>query len=130
MKGDVCRVDECSNICTRGLICNTHASRKARTGTFDKLLHKTKPVQYYKSAIRGEWSYHSVHNRIKRTLGPASEQCCVECGSIAREWAFMSGSPFSLLGTNQRGEPRWFSPRMADYQPMCKPCHERMDRSK
>lgn len=83
---------------------------------------------YVRNAKKGRFSYSAIHNRIYRTLGSAKKNNCSVCGDDAKEWAYIGFSYFEMLGVNQKGEPRLFSPRMVDYTPMCKPCHNKHDR--
>lgn len=83
---------------------------------------------YVRNAKKGKFSYSAIHNRLYRTLGSAKNKTCILCDDRAREWAYVGNSPFEMIGENQRKEPRLFSPRMVDYVPMCKSCHNKHDR--
>ena len=127
MKGDTCRIEGCNRICTKGLVCNTHVSRKTRQGSYDAPDTRGKgPFNRIRGAVKGAWSYPSVHNRLKRNRGSASQYVC-ECGEQAREWALDHDTPFLLVGRTANGGRSFYSPRMSDYKPMCIPCHRKKD---
>lgn len=64
-------------------------------------------------------TYGTVHSRLKRKRGIASQYPCAECGEQAKDWAF----------DNQ--EPYWINPKtecayhddLSRYRPLCKKCH-------
>lgn len=57
----------------------------------------------------------SLHRRIERLRGKASDHACVEgCGRQARDWSFK--------------EPTGHSTDPADYEPRCRSCHVKRDR--
>lgn len=53
--------------------------------------------------------YSTVHNRLMRQRGKASEHDCVDCGEQAREWSF--------------DRPTGFSMDLERYAPRCRSCH-------
>ena len=83
---------------------------------------------YVRNARKGRFSYSAIHNRLYRIKGSAKQFNCTRCGNPAKEWAYIGYSSFEMIGKNQRGEDRLFSPRMVDYTPMCKKCHNKHDR--
>lgn len=65
-----------------------------------------------------EVNYHTIHAR----MGNASEQRC-GCGEQARDWAYQYTCPEPLY--SPEGWPYSLDP--ADYLPMCRRCHKRLD---
>lgn len=55
----------------------------------------------------------TLHKRIHRQHGRASDRKCVECKKQARDWA--------LVGKE-------YSWDIKDYKPMCRLCHTKMDK--
>lgn len=55
----------------------------------------------------------TLHRRIHRKHGRASDRKCVECGGQARDWALHS---------------KEYSYDIKDYKPMCRKCHVQMDK--
>lgn len=67
----------------------------------------------YKSSKGDQAGYSAGHKRVVKARGKASK--CVTCGAAddrAYHWANLTGN---------YGDPM-------DYQPMCVPCHHKMDR--
>ena len=104
--------------------CRMHYTRWQRHG--DPLVANHRP------GWRGDdVSYRAAHKRIYRQLGKASERCCVDCGSQARDWTLayeraqdvrrgvqvVDGVRYELL----------YSLNINDYDPRCKSCHLRQE---
>lgn len=68
--------------------------------------------------------YATLHNRLLRTRGQATEHLCVNCGDQAVEWAYNHSD------ANERISPQGYpyTPNLDAYDPLCKPCHVRRDR--
>ena len=56
----------------------------------------------------------TLHKRIHRQYGKASEKDCVDCGMQARDWS------------NETGE---YTDNIDDYRPRCRKCHLRKDKN-
>jgi hypothetical protein len=69
--------------------------------------------------------YDGAHKRVTRERGPATLLWCVDCGSPADEWSYAGDSPHEL----STATGLLYSPRIEDYEPRCRPCHRRKDRS-
>lgn len=123
----VCRIDGCDRIPTKGYVCNTHVSRKTRTGSYNGSLPRT--YNYIRNAMKGKFSYTAIHNRLHRIMGSASRHPCAMCGGKARTWSYIKGSYFERLGETTRGHKAPYSPRMVDYEPLCDSCHTKKDKS-
>lgn len=103
-----------------GPLCIKHYTRLLRRGSVDIALpHPSGPahVQWRGDAV----SYFAVHERIKRKLGSAKNYQCA-CGQPARQWAYDRTDPNEL-----RDATGPYSTDLNRYQPMCVPCHKRMD---
>ena len=59
--------------------------------------------------------YEQVHRRIRKELGPADLEDCIDCGKPARHWAMEHGKC--------RADPR-------SYMAMCVSCHNFYDKYK
>ena len=67
-------------------------------------------------------AYMRVHQRLRRTRGPASAQpCAAGCGKAAKEWAYH--------GPQTPGNWRPYSTDLSQYAPLCVPCHKRHDQA-
>ena len=75
--------------------------------------------------IAGPLNYEQVHRKVRNTHGPASDHACVECGKPANQWAYDHTDPMEYLDVRTR---HWYSADPRRYQPMCIPCHMRLDR--
>ena len=70
-------------------------------------------------------SYAAVHDRIRRTRGPASASPCIECLEPAAQWAYQHNDPSPRF--NAAGMP--YSTNIGHcYAPMCRSCHGLLDR--
>lgn len=75
-------------------------------------------------------TYTAAHARLKRLRGPASRWQCLECGAPAEQWAYRPGGPYERVTVEQNGkhqQRRTWSPRLDDYDPLCKQCHRARD---
>lgn len=75
-------------------------------------------------------TYESIHRKLRVTRGKASEHVCTECPSQAAEWAYNNASPEEMteLRTYKNGPLRIaYSPRIEDYDALCKPHHRQRD---
>jgi len=68
----------------------------------------------------------AAHARIRRLRGKAAEYQCVRCGGLAAQWALKPSAANLQIDTSDV-YPVSFSLDPMDYQPMCVPCHKRMD---
>jgi hypothetical protein len=72
-------------------------------------------------------TYDGAHNRVKNTKGSAREHACWKCERPAQQWAYSHADPDAKrmgIGRNA-GYP--YSPAVAHYLPMCRPCHRTFD---
>jgi hypothetical protein len=71
--------------------------------------------------------YRAAHMRVQAARGRASSYPCVgDCGRPAADWAYGHDDPDELV-TTVRGAVRRYSLDSDRYQPMCRPCHKRLD---
>ena len=56
----------------------------------------------------------TLHKRIHRAFGKASDRKCVDCGNQARDWSL---------------ETEKYSDDVNDYRPRCRSCHRKKDYS-
>jgi hypothetical protein len=110
--------------CSCGNIVNVtkHSLKSGHTvscGCVSELLgFKGKPVITYKS----------MHNRVSRKRGSASNYLCVDCKNQADEWSYNHLDANELHGFTGRGIYAAYSLDPANYDPRCKPCHRTFDR--
>lgn len=72
-------------------------------------------------------SYLGMHKRITGTRGRASAHPCA-CGQPAEEWAYGGGCPDERRRAHaSNGSVCAYCPHPDCYEPMCKPCHRRVD---
>ena len=124
-----CRVGECDRPVKSKGLCGVHYKRVWRHGD----TNCAKPEGEAHHRWRGdEVGYYGAHARVQKVKGKASEHTCVECGSPAAQWAY----------THECGSEKWvsrhrngnlveiaYSTDPAMYQPMCVPCHTKMDKA-
>ncbi len=68
-------------------------------------------------------SYRAAHNHLRSARGNATDHTC-SCGAPAEEWAFQHVSSSVLVDPDGRA----YSTNPADYSPMCRTHHQRLDR--
>lgn len=67
--------------------------------------------------------YRSMHHKVERQRGSASDLQCVDCGGAAEDWSY-SRSGYREV-TSIKGVPYSLDP--AEYDPRCRSCHRRYD---
>ncbi len=70
-------------------------------------------------------TYATVHSRLSVLRGPAFTHDCITCGNEADAWAFQ-GSDHVLVDPIKGLK---FSLLPDDYAPMCRECHQALDKS-
>jgi len=78
-------------------------------------------------------SYSGAHRRVTRARGPASSYpCALQCGKMAKHWAYNGNDPNQLYGPTASGSPYFvfYSPDPQYYDPLCATCHRRTDGGK
>lgn len=78
------------------------------------------------SGLKPMSAYAVVHYLLRQHQGPASDRRCVECDRMARHWAYDHEDVFERLDVSTT-PPLIFSVNFDHYQPMCQPCHWRLD---
>lgn len=107
MPGTVCSDPVCKNPSVSKGLCRTHYMQEYR-----KSLGK-----------RMAPDYASIHLRVKRVNGPASDFFCEECDDRpANDWAYDHQDPMEMAT-----DRLIYSTRVAHYRALCKTCHTRLD---
>jgi hypothetical protein len=105
--------------------CNKHYLRWYRKGDPATEPNVLSGPAHYKWKPDSDLTYARVHQRIRRSLGQASQfQCWNDCGRQAQHWAYDHGDPDELIG--KEGP---YSVAADYYMALCVPCHSRMDRA-
>lgn len=115
--GAVCSVDGCPRPHAGLGYCDTHLQRFRKRGTVDL------PHDRGRRWTGDDATYAAVHIRLRLERGPAKAQTCVTCGAPAQHWAFDHDTADVMY--DPRGLP--YTTDLDRYQPMCQPCHRRMD---
>jgi hypothetical protein len=102
--------------------CRKHYERWRRHGDPNALGRSGRPPGPAPELYVDVPTYAGMHQRIKKLRGKASEQCCVQCGSEASEWAYDHNDPSPVVH-----EGRTYSLDPGHYQSMCVPCHRQFD---
>lgn len=124
----VCSIEGCEQPHHAHGYCSSHATRFAKWG--DPLAPPRKPTGRPPEA--GIPGYDAAHKRISRSLGPAAQFMCAECGRQADEWSYDGGDPHELrtdpsIRSEHQGLSYSLNPQF--YSPRCRPCHRRRDES-
>lgn len=137
-----CRCDECAELMrtyqreyaqrrrAQGLSPDDH--RHGTTAGYDQFNCRCDPCRAADRSKRGKGgpprgtrlgrnTYLGMHADLKKRRGAAANYRC-PCGQQAQEWAL---KPSVEPRTDPDG--RKFSGHLDDYQPMCVPCHRKMD---
>lgn len=85
---------------------------------------------------RAEWlakaaastEYSTVHRRIRRVLGSATQHRCAHCEKQAAHWAYDHKDPDAVTGRAGRDVPAAkYSLKPEHYFPLCRSCHSVLD---
>jgi len=71
-------------------------------------------------------TYKAVHDRLRRTRGPAAAFRCHVCWHAAKQWAYDHTDPAELTEIF-RGKTLTYSASLARYIPLCRSCHAQVD---
>lgn len=69
-----------------------------------------------------------AHARIYRLWGAASQYECVECGELAKDWAYDGTDQTALMQLAGKARGVRFSLYPEFYMPLCRRCHNGRDR--
>lgn len=73
--------------------------------------------------------YEAFHTRLRRQLGSAAMQACVDCNDKAEEWSYNHLDPNEALVESRSGRKLVrYSASAEYYEPRCKSCHRKFDR--
>ena len=68
--------------------------------------------------------YRGAHEQLEALHGKAREHGCWLCPKQASDWAYLRCATTPLWDT---GRSRWYSDNLADYAPLCRSCHLKLD---
>jgi hypothetical protein len=119
--GERCSVTGCQRSASKKTLCGLHYLRKAR-GT-----DLAQPLRNLKSRMmpHGLAGYKTVHDRLRRNLGPAAKYQCVDCGRAATDWSYQYGAPDER---RDEGSGFLFSEDQRYYVPRCRSCNLSYDK--
>lgn len=112
-----CKVDDCDEKHHSFGFCSMHAARFKKWGDPNKVGPRTPGRNRVNSP-----KYTTVHRRLLRDVGSASEHACVDCGGTAKEWSYDGLDAGELTEGTLR-----YSIDPAHYVPRCVPCHRAHD---
>lgn len=73
-----------------------------------------------------EVTYGTIHQRVKRWRGSASDHSCVDCGTVAAHWSYNHKDPDQRFEKYQ-GYSIPYSIDPSFYEPRCVKCHKKLD---
>lgn len=100
-------------------LCGAHYEHQRKHGSVD-----APPGRAGRAEVEVP-TYNSMHGRLRRILGSATKQRCVDCGGPARDWSLSKSATNTLVGENGF----LYSLSFEDYEPRCKKCHLAYDAS-
>lgn len=121
-----CTVDGCDKPHKGKGYCRLHYQRWVKTGDPLVKLPPVNPINWGPSNGNwksGEVAYITMHQRIIRSRGKATDQTCAKCDGSASQWAYDYSDPNALR--DKRGCP--YSTDPGHYMPLCASCHKRFD---
>lgn len=125
---ETCTIVGCSRPHYGKTFCRLHYDRWVRLGD---ALAVVRPKS--KGMPEDPCDYSTAHGRVVRRRGVASTHECVDCGGPAQQWSYNKRGEFEFTdlvrGFNDRLYEVTFSGNPDDYDPRCRSCHGRFDRS-
>lgn len=115
---EACAVVGCANQVDELDWCKKHATRWRRHGDPATVLRGPEGPP-----LRDDVAYRTLHSRLTRRRGPASQHPCVDCGGPADHWSYNHAGRDERL--NPDGLP--YSPDLDAYDPRCAACHGTFD---
>lgn len=101
-------------------MCLKHYRRWRRNGSpLDEFLQIAPQGAY-------EVAYITIHQRLQKERGKASEHDCVSCYRKAEEWAY-DHDDSEFVVTYLRGKATPYSLDLEHYIPLCRRCHKEFD---
>jgi hypothetical protein len=127
---DTCAVEGCdrprglhSNGRGRYRYCTAHQARKNKFGDVGSVEIRPRSTDPFISA----GNYYSVHMKVAKKRGLATEHRCVRCSEWAHEWGYSGGDPNEKTQLIN-GYLMPYSPDIRFYEPLCRRCHRRLDK--
>jgi hypothetical protein len=71
-----------------------------------------------------EVGFGSLHKRLRKNRGLASQYSCVDCGEPAAQWSYDHTDPNEKIA---KAGPHPYSTDPNRYHPRCKSCHKKFD---
>jgi hypothetical protein len=116
----ICAVEGCDRSCYHKKDhCRMHYLRLLRRGDVN-FTYNLDRVRYWTGS---DCTYQAAHQRVRKALGRASDQSCVDCGARARHWSYNHGDPNGLFEEGlgpYSSDPKWYEAR-------CVRCHKKFD---
>ena len=85
-------------------------------------------VVHLATAYAATPTYATMHARLRRDRGPASQRACWRCGRRARVWSCVAAPADRVRGVSGSGAAAWYSLDPEAYRPACGPCAAADDR--
>lgn len=114
-----CTVEGCDRPHLARDLCSTHYKRWRKHGDVKADVPVSDDQGWKGDAV----GYKTLHDRLRRQRGKASDHACVDCGEQARDWSLVKSA--DAVRDAKRGLR--YSLRIEDYEPRCPPCHGRYD---
>lgn len=126
-KGSLCFVDECETKARVNGMCPKHYARTLRgNDPWEPVVFSGPGSPNWKDRLA--LSYDTLHERLRRFRGPATEHACVSCGDHAHHWAYQHTDPNPLISRKGLSRGCEYSEDLSCYEAMCRRCHKRLDR--
>lgn len=106
-------------------MCSTHYQRWRKHGSPDVVATSgaSLPLDRNPNWAGDRASYSAVHLRLRRHLGSAAAQRCVDCEKAAAHWSYDNADPDESVDP-VAGR---YSTKFEHYVPRCVPCHKAFD---
>ena len=130
-RSDKCSIDGCAKPDMEAGLCSMHGARKRRHGDPLKVIaahERDLPTgQDHHNWVGDDAGYETVHDRISRSRGKASNHACADCGGDAYHWSYDHEDPGELLHEYRPGMFSAYSLDETHYHPRCVRCHKAFD---
>ena len=121
-----CKVSKCEKDSYYGCRgwCKKHYLRNYRHGSTEVVLDR-----WGNRKGKHPDSYAKIHKALRNEKGSPSEYKC-QCGKQAKDWALLWHKADEVILGRLGRNPLYYSTCLDMYEPKCRRCHIRYDRSK
>jgi hypothetical protein len=125
-KPEVCEIEGCdrpANVPGTGRgWCQAHYRRWQNWGDVNA------PIRRTYMPPGDEPGYVTMHVKVSKARGRASDHVCIDCGERAKQWSYDHTDDNGLIGSNAGRDNLSYSLDVDRYEPRCVSCHAAFDK--